>query len=681
MSDKTSSDDNKVDNETEKEQEASERLENKSDAEKESHYVIHRKKTYNTKEREQNQLEKKIQHLVTSGHLFQAHDLARHFFETNQDNVSAIQLYSLVLLKTGAAQEARALIYPLLGISENDEIKIEDIQRCNFLKTSHPHMIANIGHIFKEAWQYSHACDDLAIAREMYISAFKRDLQTTAGMNAAWMCWLTGEDHMARDIVEQVLKNLPSHGLSRNYNELSMLAEAQLLLGREEDAQRLYSEAMDNPPENYLDIVATRQQLLFLQEAGFKVDKSLLQILTPPTIVVFTGHAIDHPALQSPLFPPENEMSVYNSIKNTLREIDVKIGYSSAACGSDIMFIEALHEMGGEINIVLPFAIADFVEMNVRYAGPRWEKRFEHALAIAHTVNLATEDRYLGHDMLYRFSNHVTHGSAVMRGHFLTTEPHLMAVWHSRTESVPGGPNDFIDRWTNISTLHLIDVDEYTPEHLKEHIPVATPVLPSALPINTLTQNAPDRTIKAMMFSDLSGYSNLQDEHIPAFLDFLQKLETAIGKIKGDISSLNTWGDAVFAVADNAITVAEFGLRYCDVVETLGKQYTEFPFPIRARISLHIGPVFVAEDPFLKKNNFYGGHINRAARLEPVTRPGQVYATQQFISILSSEINGKMHEYEQQGLRYYDYFKYEYVGVISLAKNFGNQEVYHLRWK
>jgi len=180
----------------------------------------------------------------------------------------------------------------------------------------------------------------------MYISSFKRDLQTTAGMNAAWMCWLTGEDHMARDIVEQVLKNLPSHGLSRKYNELSMLAEAQLLLGREEDAQRLYSEAMDHPPENYLDIVATRQQLLFLQEAGFKIDKSLLQILTPPTIIVFTGHAIDHPALQSPLFPPENEMSVYNSIKNTLKEIDAKIGYSSAACGSDIMFIEALHEMG-----------------------------------------------------------------------------------------------------------------------------------------------------------------------------------------------------------------------------------------------------------------------------------------------------------------------------------------------
>jgi len=138
--------------------ESSDILSNATEDEQASNCVAHRKKTYTTKEREQNQLEKKIQHLVTSGHLFQAHDLARHFFETNKDNVAAIQLYSLVLLKTGAAQEARALIYPLLGVSGNDEIKIEDIQRCNFLKTAPPYMIANIGHIFKEAWQYSHAC-------------------------------------------------------------------------------------------------------------------------------------------------------------------------------------------------------------------------------------------------------------------------------------------------------------------------------------------------------------------------------------------------------------------------------------------------------------------------------------------------------------------------------------------
>jgi class 3 adenylate cyclase len=164
-------------------------------------------------------------------------------------------------------------------------------------------------------------------------------------------------------------------------------------------------------------------------------------------------------------------------------------------------------------------------------------------------------------------------------------------------------------------------------------------------------------------------------------LDFLEKLNEAMAKIKVPIESLNTWGDAVFAVADSSIKIADFGLKYCDIVENLGKKYPEFPFPIRARISLHSGPVFIANDPFIKKMNFYGGHINRAARLEPVTAVGQVYATQQFVSLLHGEISDERNERTQQGLKYYEKYSTEYVGVIPLAKSFGQQEVYHLRWK
>ena len=148
-----------------------------------------------------------------------------------------------------------------------------------------------------------------------------------------------------------------------------------------------------------------------------------------------------------------------------------------------------------------------------------------------------------------------------------------------------------------------------------------------------------------------------------------------------DLESLNTWGDAVFAVADSAIKIADFGLRYCDIIENLGKKYPEFPFPIRARISLHSGPVFIAMDPFIKKMNFYGGHINRAARLEPVTTVGQVYATQQFVALLHGETSDEKNEYIQRGLKYYERYSTEYVGMISLAKSFGQQEVYHLRWR
>lgn len=638
-------------------------------------------------------IERKITDLIATGRMFKAHVLAKKAYNKHPENANLAQAYSLVLLKTGALAESRKLLYPILGIfpkkdaaTEEEQISLNDLMNSQFLKESAADIMANIGHIFRESWKYSRQCRDLEISRELYLTSFNKEQKTDTGMQAAWLSWLTGEDDQAKQLASAVLRLLPPYGLEANFYELINLAEAQLLLGREDDACKLYEEAMKQHDSNdYISVVNARQQLYFLREAGFKIPNAALEILIPPTIVVFTGHAIDHPSFQVALFPQELEEDVHRIILDKLQNINAKIGYSSASCGGDLIFIEALQSIGGEVNIILPFAISDFIETNVRHAGPRWEKRFEKAIASAHSISFACEDRYLGHDMLYRFSNNVMHGSAVMRGQFLTTEPHLMAVWHSRSDSAPGGPVDFIDRWTNISTLHLIDLDELgapienvnTSDKIDQAL---ISVQRSALDFDPFIEKNPDRVIRSMMFSDLSGYSKLQDEHIPAFLDFLEKLNRAMEKIGVPLESINTWGDAVFAVADSAIKIADFGLKYCDLIESLGKKYPDFPFPIRARISLHSGPVFIANDPFIKKMNFYGGHINRAARLEPVTAVGQVYATQQFVAMLYGETNDERNESVQKGLKYYDRYSTEYVGMISLAKSFGQQEVYHLRW-
>ncbi len=632
--------------------------------------------------------EEEIKKLIFSGHMFKAHELAKNAFEKNPDNVRLRQVYALVLLKTGAFEESRKLIYPILGINNNNSsdemttIDVSVIREMDFFKKTDGNVLADFGHIFKEAWHYSKSCNDLDLAKEFYLSGFQKTKSPKYGMQAAWLFWLTGIDKVAYDLAEEVLKLLPPLGLSKDFFDLITLAQAQLLLGREEDACRLYEEAVKNDASgNYVNIVNERQHLYFLRKAGFKVPEATLQALTPPTVVVFSGYSIDHPSFKSSLFPQELESIVKTSIKEKLDEIDAKVGYSSASCGADILFIEAMLERNAEVNIVLPFSIADFLETNIRHAGPRWEKRFEMALKNAKSVSFAAEDRYLGHDMLYRFSNNVMHGTAVMRSEFLTTKPHLMAVWHSKIVPMPGGPSDFIDSWNDISTLHLIDLDEITNGELDDiDVENIKKNIPGFMQFDPFIKEVPERTIKSMMFSDLSGYSKLQDEHVPAFLDFLNKLHEAIEKIGVSIEAINTWGDAVFAVADSALKIAEFGLKYCDIIEDLGKSYSRFPFPIRARISLHSGPVFVANDPFINKMNFYGGHINRAARLEPVTTVGQVYATQQFISILHKEVNLEKNETDLSGFKYYAKFAAEYVGVIPLAKGYGQQEVYHLRW-
>ena len=82
------------------------------------------------------------------------------------------------------------------------------------------------------------------------------------------------------------------------------------------------------------------------------------------------------------------------------------------------------------------------------------------------------------------------------------------------------------------------------------------------------------------------------------------------------------------------------------------------------RIGIHTGPVFRHMDPVLLKENFCGSHVNRAARIEPVTMPGCVYASEQMASLLALSASGR--------------FRCEYVGKEELAKSFDNCSLFHV---
>jgi len=70
-------------------------------------------------------IEGEVRRLISSGHMFKAHELAKNAFEKNQDDVRLRQIYAMALLKTGAMVEAKNLIYPLLGIDVHTEDNAE----------------------------------------------------------------------------------------------------------------------------------------------------------------------------------------------------------------------------------------------------------------------------------------------------------------------------------------------------------------------------------------------------------------------------------------------------------------------------------------------------------------------------------------------------------------------------
>ncbi|MCA1908571.1 MAG: adenylate/guanylate cyclase domain-containing protein, partial [Magnetospirillum sp.] len=188
------------------------------------------------------------------------------------------------------------------------------------------------------------------------------------------------------------------------------------------------------------------------------------------------------------------------------------------------------------------------------------------------------------------------------------------------------------------------------------------------------------RVIRSMLFCDIAGYSKLKEEHIPDFLEFLTRLKAGLVASGIEPKSINTWGDAIFVVMDKATPMAEYALTMQEVVARLGEEMKDqLADPLTLRISLHAGPVFEAVDPIRDNKNFYGSHINRAARLEPVTVKGHVYATQQFVAVLTAEQSALRTDAVNNGEEFVDKYVCEYVGVLSLAKDFGKQTVYHLR--
>jgi hypothetical protein len=86
-------------------------------------------------------------------------------------------------------------------------------------------------------------------------------------------------------------------------------------------------------------------------------------------------------------------MKVAAALRDRIARLGPSLGYSQAACGADILFLEALQEAGMQTQIVLPFAPSEFIAASVSFAGDAWTRRFERVMARATRVVLATEKR------------------------------------------------------------------------------------------------------------------------------------------------------------------------------------------------------------------------------------------------------------------------------------------------
>ncbi len=104
-------------------------------------------------------------------------------------------------------------------------------------------------------------------------------------------------------------------------------------------------------------------------------------------VVALSGRRVDAPNASRPAFPLGNVDVVWERILRALSELHVTILVCSAACGADLLALQAAETLGARRRIVLPFDAAEFRETSVVDRPGDWGPAFDRCVAAATASN------------------------------------------------------------------------------------------------------------------------------------------------------------------------------------------------------------------------------------------------------------------------------------------------------
>lgn len=495
-----------------------------------------------------------------------------------------------------------------------------------------------------------------------YRQAWDLGRSSFPGINAATLLALAGQGLAARELAAQVRAAVERDPAQSPLWRAATRAEAAVLLGEFDVAAREYAEAVRLAGREVGHVASMRRQLRLIA-ASIRVPETVLEALAEPRVLVFTGHMIDAPGAAAPRFPPALEGAVAEALARRLDALQAGFGYVSAACGGDLLFIEAMQARGAEVHITLPFARDDFLATSVAFAGEAWVARFEAALQRAASLSFGVPERFLGDEALYAFAADQIQGAALLHARELEATPGMLALIDPDAAALSGGTAHTLARWERLG----LQVERIDLAALRAAAAASVSTQPAPERPAVETRSAPvRREVRTMLFADVVGFSRLAEEDTPAFLlNFIGAIAELVARAEPAPAFVNTWGDGLFMVFDTAEQGADFALRLRDAVARTDWPAHGLPAGTSIRIGLHSGPVFPAEDPILRRRNYFGSHVVRAARIEPVAAPGSVYVSAEFARALAAGGDAR--------------FATDYLGVLPLAKGFGSGALYRLR--
>jgi hypothetical protein len=543
----------------------------------------------------------KIEKLIEQGRYFEARSKAEHALLTSQE-LRLKQLFALALSKSGVPEAAVEFMEPVYAQFPDD-----------------PESSGIMGSIYKELFKKNQSNSYAIRSRDTYLKNFVTTKNYYTGINAASMSAMAGQLAKGREIATELIAMLD--GKPMDFWSLATLGEAYMLSKNKPKALDCYVQARKNAGKDWGKITSVHNQLWLLNHF-LPVPNDILKLFTPPRVVAFVGHMIDHPQRREPRFPLSIERKIKDAILHSIRSLNVQIGYCSLACGGDILFAEAMEEEGREVNIFIPFEKTDFIKTSVKFAGEEWVQRF-NALAEKFPVNYLTREPYGGFDDIFPFQTKIIFGAATLRSESYHDEPTLLTVLSDvDLQRKEGGTRHTVGLWPFPKHYSNINPDIFLTDKS---------VVASAEAVVAKQRPTEKRPILYLVCTDLSevvatdrqkilDYNETSDE---SNLIRLQEGETLL---------------TAFITESAAIEYLRF------VVEELKPLRNQPTY----KISLHAGPVYIEESESSGEKKLSGITVQQVKELNKLTANGLIFASAQFATLLALE--GKMFTIDYGGI-------------------------------
>ena len=543
-------------------------------------------------------MSKEIEHiedLLSKGRYFEAKTAAEKELAGN-GNLRLRQLHALATSKSGAPKLAIDSLEPVYHQHPDD-----------------PETAGILWGIYKEIFKRDQDTRYALQSRDVYLKNYQSTRNFYTGINAATMSAIAGQSSKGREIAQQLIQQLEQQ--PKGFWEIATLGEAYLLTKDRQAAMDHYFQARKLAGTDWGKIGSVYNQLWLLNHY-VPVPSEILKNFSPPAVVSFVGHMIDHPSRTTPRFPAYIEPNVKEAIAGALRTLNAKIGYCSLACGGDIIFAEAMLEAGGELSVWIPFAKEDFIETSLRFAGEEWIQRFDR-LVTQVPVHYLTQDRYDGHDDLFTFLSQVIYGSAIIRSTINHSTPYLLTVLsETDLKRKEGGTRDASSLWPYPQQHININPDQY-------HRPDVRLVQGNAPPPFHPPRTR-DRPLLYCVTADFVGFTD--EENRAWWKKFVEKSEWPLPAPEAFEE-----GAMLMACFTSIAGATNHLRRVLREVNAVRKGH-------QLRASLFANPLVLEPGSSPEMKKLSSASVARLKMFHELLSPGSVYALARFASVLSLDV-------------------------------------------